>query len=70
MFRPDPVRAACSALTTFGLPFASLRMEPAFMILSESAAFAIDMAMRAGSSVQAVPPPALIRNLRDAGQLV
>jgi len=50
--------------------FASFRMEPPFMILCESAAFATDAALRKGSAVQGIDPQALARTLKDAGQRV
>ena len=50
--------------------FASFRMEPPFMILSESAAFAADEALRQGTSVQAVNVNKLRDRLREAGQTV
>jgi len=48
--------------------FASLRMEPQLMILSESAALAADQALREGTSVQAINVEKLSQRLRDAGQ--
>jgi hypothetical protein len=50
--------------------FASFRMEPAFMILSESAALAADQALREGTSVQNVRLDQLRNRLREAGQKV
>jgi len=50
--------------------FASVRMEPPFMILSESAAFAADQAMKEGVSVQEINTGKLRARLLDAGQIV
>jgi hypothetical protein len=48
--------------------FASVRMEPPFMIMSESAAFAADQAIRTGKSVQEINVQKLRTQLLDAGQ--
>ena len=50
--------------------FASVRMEPPFMILSESAAIAVDQALREGTSVQRINPDKLRSHLLDAGQIL
>jgi hypothetical protein len=50
--------------------FASVRMEPPFMILSESAAFAADQALKDGVSVQNINREKLVAQLMAAGQLV
>jgi hypothetical protein len=50
--------------------FASVRMEPPFMILSESAAFAADQAIREGKSVQDINMQKLREQLLEAGQLL
>jgi hypothetical protein len=50
--------------------FASVRMEPPFMILSESAAFAVDQAMKEGTSVQDINTGKLRARLLEAGQLL
>jgi hypothetical protein len=50
--------------------FASVRMEPASMILSESAAFAADQALQEGSSVQRINREKLRKRLADAGQVL
>lgn len=48
--------------------FASVRMEPPFMILSESAALAADQALGEGTSVQRINLAKLRARLLDAGQ--
>lgn len=50
--------------------FASVRMEPPFMVLSESAAIAAHSALEEGTSVQNINPERFRRRLRDAGQIV
>jgi hypothetical protein len=50
--------------------FASVRMEPPFMILSESAALAADQALQDGTSVQHVNISRLRARLLDAGQIL
>ena len=52
------------------MAFASFRMEPPFMILSESAALAADQALRDGTSVQAVNVAKVRDRLRESGQKV
>jgi hypothetical protein len=48
--------------------FASVRMEPPFMIISESAAFAADQAIAEGKRVQDISIEQLRERLLDAGQ--
>jgi hypothetical protein len=50
--------------------FASVRMEPPFMIMSESAGFAIDQALKEGVPVQNINLGKLRARLQEAGQLV
>ncbi len=50
--------------------FASVRMEPPFMILSESAALAADQALQEGTSVQRISMSKLRTRLTNAGQIV
>ena len=50
--------------------FASVRMEPPFMIMSESAAHAIDLALKEGKSVQEIDLAQLHDRLVKAGQLL
>jgi len=50
--------------------FASVRMEPPFMILSESAALAADQALREGTSIQKINQTKLRTRLQDAGQIL
>ena len=50
--------------------FAAIRMEPPFMVLSESAAIAADMAIQANRSVQAIDIPNFAKRLRELGQIV
>ena len=49
--------------------FASIRMEPAFMVLSESAALAAHSALLENTSVQGIHPERFARRLREAGQI-
>jgi hypothetical protein len=69
-----PRRADCDNLfVTFcvsasHMGFASLRMEPVFMILSESAGVAAARAVRDNLAVQDVPIPALQQRLQARGQ--
>jgi hypothetical protein len=58
------------ALSASHVAFGSIRMEPVFMTLSQSAAVAADLAMSADSAVQDVPYPALRRELLSAGQVL
>jgi FAD dependent oxidoreductase len=50
--------------------FSTIRMEPPFMILSESAAIAADQALREGGSVQGISIAKLRSSLLDAGQIL
>ena len=50
--------------------FASVRMEPPFMVLSESAALAAHGALEEGTSLQRINPERFAKRLRDAGQIV
>jgi hypothetical protein len=50
--------------------FASVRMEPTFMILSESAAFAVDQAIKEGTSVQDINAAKLRAQLLEARQIL
>ncbi|HEY6167548.1 MAG TPA: FAD-dependent oxidoreductase [Verrucomicrobiae bacterium] len=52
------------------IAFGSIRMEPVFMILGESAATAAAMAIDAGIAVQDVPYPALRERLLKEGQIL
>jgi hypothetical protein len=71
-----PKRVECdNLLVTFcvsasHMGFASVRMEPVFMILSESAGLAAVAASRADIAVQDVPYEALKRKLIERGQLL
>ncbi|MDF9833466.1 hypothetical protein M2103_001690 [Ereboglobus sp. PH5-5] len=56
----------CVSATHIG--FASLRMEPVFMILSESTGVAAVMAIRGNLAVQDVPVPELQEKLKTRGQ--
>jgi hypothetical protein len=50
--------------------FSTIRMEPPFMILSESAAIAVDQALEEGKSVQRIDTGKLRSRLLDAGQVL
>jgi hypothetical protein len=50
--------------------FSTIRMEPPFMILSESAAIAADQALEEGKSVQRIDTGKLRSRLLDAGQVL
>jgi len=50
--------------------FASVRMEPPFMVLNESAALAAHGALEEGASVQKIDAQRFAKRLRDAGQIV
>ena len=56
------------SLSASHMAFGSIRMEPVFMILSQSAATAADIAIRNSISVQDVPYDALRKRLIDDGQ--
>jgi hypothetical protein len=45
-------------------------MEPVFMILSESAAIAADLALQEGTTVQRISRAKLRKRLLDAGQIL
>jgi len=55
-------------LSATHVAFASVRMEPPFMIMSESAALAADQAISEGKSVQTIDLKKLSSRLKDAGQ--
>jgi len=57
-------------VSTTHVAFASVRMEPPFMILSESAALAADQALQEGTSVQRISMAKLRTRLVDAGQIL
>lgn len=57
-------------LSSTHVAYASLRMEPVFMILSESAAVAADMALVKGCTVQQVPIEQLKKQLTEQGQVI
>ncbi|MDI1464137.1 FAD-dependent oxidoreductase [Catellatospora sp. KI3] len=57
-------------LSASHIAYGSIRMEPVFMILAQSAATAAHVAITAGSSVQQVPIAALQARLRADGQLL
>lgn len=50
--------------------FASIRMEPPFMVLSESAALAAHSALEESTTVQRINLERYAKRLRDAGQIV
>jgi len=60
-----PVAASASHIA-----FGSLRMEPVFMILAESAAIAATLAIKANCALQALPYRRLEKALLDAGQVL
>ncbi|GIF96193.1 FAD-dependent oxidoreductase [Catellatospora citrea] len=57
-------------LSASHIAYGSIRMEPVFMILAQSAATAAHLAITAGSSVQQVPVATLQARLRADGQLL
>lgn len=57
-------------LSASHIAYGSIRMEPVFMILAQSAATAAHLAIAAGSAVQQVPVAALQARLRADGQLL
>lgn len=71
-----PKRGECEnlfspiCLSTSHVAHGSIRMEPVFMALSQSAAIAAGMAVRSGSSVQDLGYPALREKLLAAGQIL
>jgi len=58
------------ALSASHIAFGSIRMEPVFMILAESAVEAAALALENGGSVQDVPYPALRKRLLAAKQIL
>jgi hypothetical protein len=58
------------ALSSTHIAFGSIRMEPIFMLLGQSAAIAAGMAIDADLAVQDVPYPALRAKLLQAGQVL
>ncbi len=79
---PIPYRAICpkeseceNLLATFCVSsthasFAAIRMEPPFMVMSESAAFALHQALEERNAVQRIASEKLIGRLRTAGQAI
>ena len=71
-----PRRADCAnllvpvALSATHAAFGSIRMEPVFMLLGESAATAVALAARDGRAVQDVDYPELAARLRADGQVL
>ena len=57
-------------LSASHVAFGSIRMEPVFMVLAQSAAIAADIALRDGVPVQEVPYPTLRKELEAAGQVL
>ncbi len=55
-------------LSATHIAYGSIRMEPVFMVLAQSAANAADLALSAGSTVQAVDYSKLRQRLLDQGQ--
>jgi hypothetical protein len=58
------------ALSSSHIAFGSIRMEPVFMLLGQSAATAASLALTAGVSVQQLPYPVLRQRLLDDGQIL
>jgi hypothetical protein len=50
--------------------FASVRMEPPFMVISESAALAAHSALEESTTIQNINPARFAKRLREAGQIV
>jgi len=71
-----PQRRECTnllvpvALSASHIAYGSIRMEPVFMVLAQSAAIAADLAIARGSDVQEVPYPELRAALLGAGQIL
>lgn len=71
-----PYEAQCAnllvpvCLSASHIAYGSIRMEPVFMILAQSAATAAHLAITAGSAVQQVPVATLQARLRADGQLL
>lgn len=57
-------------LSASHIAYGSLRMEPVFMVLGQSAAIAACLALETRTSVQDVPVAALQQRLLDAGQIL
>jgi hypothetical protein len=58
------------ALSASHIAYGSVRMEPVFMVLAESAAIAVDIALDKGTPSQAVSYSALRPRLAAAGQVL
>lgn len=58
----------CNGVSSSHIAFGSIRMEPVFMILGQSAAAAADIAIKQNGVVQDVPYPELRRQLLAEGQ--
>ena len=71
-----PKRTECTnllvpvALSSSHVAFGSIRMEPVFMILGQSAATAASMAIDANSAIQDVDYPTLRAKLLECGQIL
>jgi glycine/D-amino acid oxidase-like deaminating enzyme len=71
-----PKKSECTNLLVPACPssthiaFGSIRMEPVFMVLGQSAATAAVLALESGSSVQDVDVRKLQKRLRDDGQIL
>ncbi|HKJ90659.1 MAG TPA: FAD-dependent oxidoreductase, partial [Oceanipulchritudo sp.] len=71
-----PARGECAnlavpvCLSASHIAFGSVRMEPVFMVLAESAALALSLAHRESLSLQEVPYTKLLPLLRKAGQIL
>lgn len=71
-----PARGECPnlavpvCLSASHIAFGSVRMEPVFMVLAESAALALSLAHRESLSLQEVPYAKLLPLLRKAGQIL
>lgn len=71
-----PARGDCPnlsvpvCLSASHIAFGSVRMEPVFMVLAESAALATALAFRDGSPLQDVPYPRLLPLLRQTGHVL
>jgi hypothetical protein len=57
-------------LSASHIAYGSVRMEPVFMVLAESAILAASLAIRGGLAVQDVPYAALEDDLTQAGQVI
>ena len=57
-------------LSASHIAYGSIRMEPVFMLLGQSAAMAAHMAMEKRTSVQEIDVPALQTRLLEAGQIL